>query len=225
MSYAIIFVVLIIIYFLPLYFNTKIKRMGTDDILVISVNLLFFKIIKIEINYLDLLLKNGKGGLKYNVILRYIFPGFLNAKKYKELSYEEFVHMYKNALKVYKLFKKPFNYIMDKITIKQINIMLDIGIYDAALTALLTGFFYSFINLALSIISLNIKFQKVPQIIIKPHFGETKFDIDVNSIIGIRLGNIIIGGMKLLGGYINERSSNRRINENYDGEFERYGRC
>lgn len=211
-------------FFTPLKFNLGLKRVKNNDSILFSVNLYFLKIAKVEVNYLDFLFRKDSNELRYNIILKYIFPILLNKKRKKQVSYKRMREMLSDIFELYIKYLKAINYITKRTYINKIDIFIQLGLYDAALTAIFAGFLYTVINTILALTSSYIKFTDVPAVSIKPDFNELRFDLFANSIIVIRLGHIIIGGfLILLGGLKNERASNRRFNENNNGKFERYG--
>lgn len=111
------------------------------------------------------------------------------------------------------------NYIWDKSVFKQINWSTKIGFTDAALVGIVYGTVWGFKSILISLI-LRSKEIKSIDIDVIPIFNENQLDIRFNCIIKIRMVYIIIVWIWFLklykGGEEVDRTSNRRVNENYN---------
>ncbi|MBW4828786.1 MAG: DUF2953 domain-containing protein [Clostridiaceae bacterium] len=125
----------------------------------------------------------------------------------------------KKYLVYYDQYKKVISFFLRKGHLKKLYWVTSVGTEDAALTGIYTGILWAIKN---SIISIFINKTEVDEIYIDVHpdFNEKKFEIIFNCIIKCNLVYIII--VSLYGFSIKKvvnkdaRTSNRRINENYN---------
>ena len=116
-----------------------------------------------------------------------------------------------------------FRKLFTRIIIQDLKIDAVIGLADAAQTALVLGSVMSVFGPLIRHIKRKPGFRKC-QIQLKPYFGGLKFDMAIDCIIIIRLGHIIIIGIKILlqnikGGVMNGRASYRKYNDDHYGKY------
>ena len=116
-------------------------------------------------------------------------------------------------------YRRLINYIWDKSVIKEINWSTKIGRTDAALVGIIYGIIWGFKSTLISLILRNKEIKSV-DIDVIPIFNENQLHIKFNCIIKIRMAYIINVWIWFLkqykGGEKIDRTSNRRVNENYN---------
>ena len=178
--------------------------------------LLLFLSVKFEIKFVY-----NNGSNKLNISTSYLFSLFkpelypFDKKRYRKLKKNKDSKLIIKNLR----YRKLINYIWDKSVFKQINWSTKIGFTDAALVGIVYGTVWGFKSILISLI-LRSKEIKSIDIDVIPVFNENQLDIRFNCIIKIRMVYIIIVWIWFLklykGGEEVDRTSNRRVNENYN---------
>ncbi len=178
--------------------------------------LLLFLSVKFEIKFVY-----NNGSNKLNISTSYLFSLFkpelypFDKKRYRKLKKNKDSKLIIKNLR----YRKLINYIWDKSVFKQINWSTKIGFTDAALVGIVYGTVWGFKSILISLI-LRSKEIKSIDIDVIPIFNENQLDIRFNCIIKIRMVYIIIVWIWFLklykGGEEVDRTSNRRVNENYN---------
>lgn len=193
------------------------NRIAEDDNMKIRILILFGLIVlKYDIPYIDVILN------------RKFTPGLKAARKInfqkekKGLKFE--IHRLKE---MYHKYNHVSKYIFSKIKIDSLTWHTEIGIGEADYTAVSIGLFWILLGNLLSLILKN-KNMRNMDIKVIPNYSVRIFQIKLHCIIRIKIANIIIAviriGLILLhnvlsrkGGDCSERTSNSRLNENYNG--------
>ncbi|MBV1817417.1 DUF2953 domain-containing protein [Anaerosalibacter bizertensis] len=191
----IIVLILIILLFWPLYIVIDFKKK--------------------ENNTFNIQLTALKGLIKYKI---YNEKKMLKRKKQNKNVKNKKLQI-KKYLANYDQYKKIISFFLRKGSLKKLYWVTSVGTEDAALTGIYTGILWAIKN---SIISIFINKTEVDEIYINVHpdFNNKKFEIIFNCIIKCNLVYIII--VSLYGFSIKKvvnkdaRTSNRRINENYN---------
>lgn len=102
-------------------------------------------------------------------------------------------------------------YSITRIKIKRLDIILKLGLADAAGTAIVSGCIITGFSTLKGYLSKRFGLKDT-NISLNPDFNEKKLDVDLDCIIDIKLGHIIIMGTRLIidklkGGEINGRTS------------------
>ncbi|NMB27155.1 MAG: DUF2953 domain-containing protein, partial [Tissierellia bacterium] len=178
--------------------------------------LLLFLSVKFEIKFVY-----NNGSNKLNISTSYLFNLFKpELYPFDKKRYRKFKKNRDSKLIIKNLrYRKLINYIWDKSVFKQINWSTKIGFTDAALVGIVYGTVWGFKSILISLI-LRSKEIKSIDIDVIPIFNENQLDIRFNCIIKIRMVYIIIVWIWFLklykGGEEVDRTSNRRVNENYN---------
>lgn len=80
----------------------------------------------------------------------------------------------------------------------QISWVTDVGLDDAAETAITTGMIWGIKTSILGILFNQIKLEAQPQLAVVPHFNHAQFRTSFECIIKIRLGYAMLAGLHLL---------------------------
>jgi len=110
---------------------------------------------------------------------------------------DEIFDMLKRNRAKYTKFSGHFKYLASKINIKYLNLDLKLGLQDAAVTAIVYGFTITIFSSIKSYLFNEYGLENI-SIKIIPYFNETKLDLVLGCIINIRLGHIIITGIRML---------------------------
>lgn len=228
-------VILIIYIFLMIIFliilseiecDIKFHRIKDDDNIKVQVKM-FFGLIKFNlvISYLDMTV-NKRLKVGFNV------RGKLKTKKEAAgkrnvFDIEEIKRMYHKSRLIIHKYKKSFEYILSKVKLDSLSWETELGLEDAALTAICTGALWSVKYNILSAISQRSSPRKT-YINVVPNYSNIIFEVDLNCIIRVRIANIIITAMRLVflllvyyisenGSERNERTPDSGANENHNG--------
>ena len=117
-------------------------------------------------------------------------------------------------------YRRLIDYIWDKSIFEEISWNTKIGLTDAFLVSIVYGILWSLKSIIVSFILTNKEIDNI-DIDVTPIFNENQLDISFVCIIKIKMVYIItvwIRSLKLYKGREeNDRASNRRVNENYNG--------
>lgn len=108
-----------------------------------------------------------------------------------------------------------------RIILDKIELDMDIGLEDAAYTALLTGVIISSVNIALARVYSIRGIPAAASINVKPCFGLGRFNLFFECILSIRLAYIIVVGIKMLNLFLRKKvaqiASDRKHPQDDDG--------
>ncbi len=181
----------ILLYFMPIQIKLKIIKRNEDDAIITRMRTLYGLLnLKFELPMLDIVFVNGKPALKYRAEVE----SNKTNKLFKRISK---IFTVKDYYKIKKLFHHDAillntlkKYWFKHIKIRELSIMLKLGIYDATLTALTCGTVWAVVGTSLSIIKANLDLT-TKAIEISPVFDKEGFELETSCIINFRLGNII----------------------------------
>lgn len=163
---------------------------------------------------------------KYKITIKYLFG--LVKKEIDSTSERESIN-HKNAEKKRNKDNKakvnPIEYIkyfIDKGDIRKLNLKINIGFRDVSLLGITVGIIWAIINSGFAYFLNSYDIDKIndKEIQVVPLFNEDIFEIFFLCIIKVNLVYIITAYIRILkirkGGDSIARTSNRRINENYN---------
>lgn len=102
--------------------------------------------------------------------------------------------------------RRPMRYFRRRIRFKQLDVHVEVGGSDAMQSALLSGVSWSLIGTVLSQLSRFVRLDPaVPRVQVVPDFAGPACRVEVNCIVGYRLGNAIFAGVWLLWRAIRDR--------------------
>ena len=183
--------------------------------ILILLLLIFLFLLSLYIKF-EIKFSYGDEGYKLDVFTSFLF----DLIKYKSYSLNKKTKKNSNQKASLKELynKKTIRYIWDKSILKEIRWKTKIGFTDAALTSFVYGLIWWFKSVILGIIQRNKRPTSIYMNVI-PVFDKNQLDIDFNCIIKIKMVYIIIVWILILksfrGGERFDRTSNRRLNENY----------
>lgn len=85
-----------------------------------------------------------------------------------------------------------------KIYCPRFYLTLDYGFENPAFTGLSYGLFWSIREIIFRDLKSKVNFTEKPQIYVSPDFNQQKLEMKFRGIFAVRIGNIIITGLKLL---------------------------
>jgi len=129
----------------------------------------------------------------YSLILRKT-----DSKLDKKTSLKEVFKLFNSNYKFFVQNIDIIKYILSKIKVSNISLNLEIGTGDAAETAIISGAVI-FIFSAIQSYVINRYSSKPQPIRILPYFETKVFNMDLNCIIHLRIGHIIIAGIRIIG--------------------------
>lgn len=181
----------VLLYFMPIQLKFKLLKKNNDDAIIIRLKTLYGLLnLKFELPMLDIVFVNGKPALKYKAKIE----SNKTNKLFKRISKIFTAEDYSKIKKLFRhdpvLLKRLKKYWLKHIRIRELTIILRLGIYDAAITALVCGIAWSFTGAFLSIIKANLDLT-AKVIKITPDFSKECFEMETNCIFNFRLGNII----------------------------------
>lgn len=192
---AILAIVLTLILFIPFYITIKLNRKNDND--NVCVGIILFKIIKInyEIPFMDIISSKGKVELELNEKIQEESSKKDIKKDKAFINIDDIIQIYRKVERNKLVYQTISSYILDKVEIKKISWTTKIGTDDAAITAIIFGFFWLVESSVLSILLCNKNINDY-HINVFPEFSQSIFEIDVFCIFKLKLVYIIIAGYK-----------------------------
>ena len=188
-------------------------------IIVLLCLVLVFIPIRIQVYY------EFRGVSKYKIIITYLF-GLLKKEfesDKKEITIDNSEHNKNNKNRKYKINYIDFvQYFVDKGNIKKLYFRSNIGFKDPNILGISIGIIWSLINVVFGYFFRNNDIDKINEkdIQVIPMFNHEVFEIYFLCIINVSLVYIINAYIRITktreGGDSIARTSNRRINENYN---------
>lgn len=128
-----------------------------------------------------------------------------------ETDAEQAMRLISFMMRQYRKHQIAIAYFNRKIIMSNFSVHSRVGVGDAAATALMTGAFYAVFQGIAQHLTLRYALKN-SSMLIRPYFEGSVFDLDLNCIIHIKFGHIMITGFKMLkqnikGGENNARTS------------------
>lgn len=92
--------------------------------------------------------------------------------------------------------KRSFKYAAAHTRIKRLEWSSEFSLGDAACTGVTAGLVWSLKSTLLTVVSSHTRLETVPRIRVRPNFQEPLFHTLINCIFEIRIGHIMIAGIK-----------------------------
>ena len=199
-------------------------------LLILRVQLEFKIIIKNGRNFSFIIIRVLRGLLKlrFNISIKPDDKRFLSLKLRKtdssletDTSVEYAVKIVKRIFKGLSLYKRHLKYLLKRISFSNFSVRTRVGIGDASGTALVIGGFFAVFAFVTQYLVHHYRLEK-HKLVVLPCFEGAVFDMDLDCIIDLKIGHIIIAGFKMalqkIKGGENGGTSNREHNENHHGE-------
>ena len=158
---------------------------------------MLFRIFKLnyEIPFMDIIMSKGQVELKLNKKIEEQSSKKDIAKGKAVINQDDITQIYKKVKNNMAFYKAISSYMLDKIEIKKLNWTTRVGTNDAAITAIISGFFWFVETFVLSILFRKKSISDYC-IDVLPEFNQSVFEIDVFCIFKLKLVYIIIAGYK-----------------------------
>ncbi len=198
MSFIIVSIILIIIcilLFAPFYINIIFERKNNDNNFELKI-LLFKGLVKfgVEIPFVDIIMAGDKLSVKYkNKIEEGDIENDISEDKHI-VSFKKILNKVERVIELKQYITPIINYITRKVKITKIYWSSQIGIENAAVTAILTGSLWSLKSFLFEIIYSNVKVRKLKLNVIPKYNCTNLFETYFNCIIRLKLVYIIIAG-------------------------------
>ncbi|NLX62855.1 MAG: DUF2953 domain-containing protein [Tissierellia bacterium] len=191
-------------------------------LILIFIAIIMLLLIPVEFN-IFFLFDNGKSSIRVSItylfgLLKTEIKPFDNKKKDKYKKVNEDIKQERKVKELKKIteYKELINYIIRKIRVKKFKWETKIGLSDSYYLSILYGFTWWFKSLIIGYF-LSKKEIKDLNINLFPLYNTNEFSSQINCIINVRMVYIINIWIKLYeGGEKIDRSSYRRLNENYN---------
>lgn len=159
------------------------ERKGEDDHLTIAISWLRYLTYKISIPLVDL-----RAHLKRDSTLRVETEG-----EEKEISIPDTV---RQALSGFIRFHRSMRYAFRRTRVKRLEWFSEFGLDDAAKTGVVAGLAWSLKGSVLTAVSRYAHLETVPRVSVRPNFQKPLFHTLLDCIFEIRIGYIMIAGLK-----------------------------
>lgn len=191
-----VFVLILLFTLIPIDIRIEIRKNDENSRMYLGLRTFFGLLnLGIEIPFMEIIIKNGRLGLRYKseVVNRSFNKLFASFKKF--MSMEESEGLYKkyknNKARIIPVLK----YLRTRLSIKDISIKLNIGTGDAAETGIIYGLAWMIIGGVFTLLR-SFKIKNEPEISVIPVFDKIQTNVDFNCIIRMKLGHIINAGIR-----------------------------
>ena len=160
----------------------------------------FYGLIKyrLEIPFVEILNKSHAiAATEFNSDVEVSNEETIKGQLREDFSWEEIESVYTTVSRLYRKHKIAIQYINEKLVMNEISWTTEVGVSDAAATAITTGIFWAVKTnvIAVLIKKLNLKSYHVN---VYPYYGADKFNTSFDCILSLKIGYIIIAGYKVL---------------------------
>ncbi len=197
-----VLVILTFLHFMPIVVRMDVRKDNENDKITIGLKT-FYGLLKLntEIPFLEIVLENGRPGLKYKIEVSNKKRNKLLARFTKLLNMEEGGGVYKAYKRNKSKIIPAFKYITRKTEVNDLNLRLSIGTGDAAATGILYGVSWIVIGNIMTLTRCYLKVYE-PRIVVIPIFSKVQLSIDFSCIISLKLGHIINAGIRVIAALI-----------------------
>jgi|GEM_PF-5867708 len=194
------FIILLILFlFSSIKIKVRLLKDNTCEELIFHIYL-FYGLIKyrMEIPFVEILNKTQAiTSTEINSDIEISNHETIKDQKREDFSWDELESIYNQVTLLYRKYKIGIHYINERVVMDEISWYTEVGVGDAAATAITTGFFWAIKSniIALLIKKLDLKSYHVN---VYPFYGSDKFNTSLDCIITLKIGYIIIAGYKIL---------------------------
>ncbi|KJF28171.1 DUF2953 domain-containing protein [Clostridium aceticum] len=186
--------------FLDLKIEVRFIREGENDELNITISILKGLLkYKTTIPFIDFL-NNGRNIITANIYKKAKVSNtnaIEDEKEEKEFNYDEIKIIIKKGHYYYKKYCEVLHYIHKRITINKVLWKTNIGLEDAADTAIISGILWGIKSNLMTLLKRKLRPQRI-YIDVVPCYVSKKFGVIFDCIVTLKIGYIIIAGIKLL---------------------------
>ncbi len=199
MMLLIILIIFAVIIISPITINIKMLKDNNNDEVIINFKLLY-GIIKFKLEYplINIEVNKKNINLKFKEERKSKIKSNLSKDNKQSINIDKLMSQLNSAKGIFNEYKDILNYILSRINWKLLYWISEIGTNNAASTGLITGLI-SIIksNLVVFMNNRNYEFEKV-RMDTAPNFKKLVFRTKLNCIFSIKVGYIIIAGLKFL---------------------------
>ncbi len=182
---AAILLLLVVVSFIGVRFSYK--RSGDDDRFYLTVSWLGIRLYVLDISFLDLLSRGPKPTIRVK--------STVSDQNLREISLPEALNRWLPWLV---RLKEPAFYILTRLYVQELNWFTCFGTGQAAQTSILSGFAWTAKSLFLNLAAGVVRFGRQPCFAVYPDFRQPAFATNVDCILRVRVGHIIIAALKAL---------------------------
>ncbi|AOT68125.1 hypothetical protein Gferi_00135 [Geosporobacter ferrireducens] len=193
-----IFCILLIIFFMPISIRIQIKKDQRDDRIALTFKTLFGLVnYKMELPIIDWIISPKQEPiLEIDTKTKADMAPNPKTKKKNFLDLKEIDHYQKRFSNFFERYYKVLLYISKKIVLKSFQWKTILGTGDAAITGTIIGVVWAVKGILVSILQNHIRCEDI-DILVNPSFQEQRFITNLDSIIHVKTGHIIIAALKL----------------------------
>lgn len=162
----------------------RYERRGDDDQLTLQVTWLRYLTYTLDIPLVDL-----KARLQKDTVIRAEVAG-------EQTEVPLSLEMFETGLERLIRFHATLKYVTAQTRIKKLEWVSEFGLSSASSTGMLTGLAWSVKGIVLSAISSYSRLETTPRISVRPNFQKPLFHTLVDCIFSIRIGHLMLGGLK-----------------------------
>lgn len=188
-------------------------RDGEDDELIVIVSGLFGLVnVKREINLIELIM-SAKPGVRMEYEIEATKKGKLIKEGSSFLSYKEAVWGFQRALRLYRKFKKAFDFIRKRTAVKELSWETSLGTGDAAVTGMAVGLMWVFKTAVISILNTRLRKLRLGTVEVTPGFDCVKFRTKFDCILRFKIGHAIIASIIIISAIIKDGDTYERASD------------
>lgn len=191
--------VVLLILFSSIKIKVKVLKDGSCEEIVLHVYALYGVIkYRIEIPFVEIFNKaHSIAATEINSDIEVSNKEAIKDQKRKDFSWEEIESIYNRMRDMYRKYKIGVQYINEKLVMDEISWNTEVGVYDAAATAITTGVFWA-VKANIIALLINKMDLKNYYVNVYPLYGADKLNTSLDCIITLKVGYIIIAGFKIL---------------------------
>jgi hypothetical protein len=177
--------------------DIKILKDHDNDKIILEFKTLFELIkYKIEIPFIDLTMKkNGLPFLKMSTEVKKGQTEELSEEKKSIVTLKEMKAIYRKVKCFFYTHEKGIRYILGRLKISSFLWKTEVGVNDAAFTGMVSGILWIFQEQMIILLRNHAKCNEMNSKVM-PHFNKEVFKTTLHCIIKVKIGYIIIAGIK-----------------------------
>lgn len=192
-------IVLLLVLLSNIKVTVKLLRDGKCEEVVLHIYV-FYGLInyRIEVPFVEIYNKaHSIAGIEINSEIEVSDKEAVRDQKRRSFTWEEIESIYNKMKKLYMKYKIGVQYINKRLVMNEISWNTEVGVYDAAATAIAAGVFWT---VKANLIALLVKKMdlRAYRINVIPSYGTDKLNTCIDCIITLKVGHIIIAGFKIL---------------------------
>ncbi len=188
---AAILLLLVVVSFIGVRFSYK--RSGDDDRFYLTVSWLGIRLYALDISFLDLLSRGPKPAIRVKSDSN--TPATVSDRGLREIPLPEALARW---WPWFVRLKGPAFYILTRLNVEELNWFTRLGTGQAAQTGILSGFAWTAKSVFFKFAAGVVRFDRQPRFAVYPDFVQPAFATNVDCILRVRVGHIMIAALKAL---------------------------